>query len=112
VRSGEPRENSTLAPAGSRLPVSSKFKMNVVGRYQWQAGSLDAHVRGAVEYQTDAIPVLPVEDAKLLGNQPAYATVDLTTGVSHGNWTAEFYIENVTDELGEISRYSPCATSV
>ena len=109
---GEPQENFTLAPEGSRLPVSPKFKMNAIARYQFALGSFDAYVQGAMVYQTDVIAVLPVSDAELLGRQPAYGTGDLSTGLSHGNWTAEFYIENVTDELGEVSRYSPCATSV
>jgi outer membrane receptor protein involved in Fe transport len=109
---GEPQENFVLAPAGSRLPVSSQFKMNAIARYEFMAGSLDSYVQGAVVYQSDAIPVLPTDDARLLGRQPAYATADLSAGIARGNWMAELYIENVTDELGEVSRYSPCATAV
>jgi outer membrane receptor protein involved in Fe transport len=48
----------------------------------------------------------------VLGDQPSYATFDLATGISRDSWRLTFYVENVTDELGEISRYSPCATSV
>ena len=109
---GEPRENFTLAPAGSRLPVSPEFKMNAVARYGFTLGSLDGHVQGAAVYQSDVIPVLVVDDASLLGNQPAFATFDFALGLSRGSWTAEFFVENVTDKLGEISRYSPCATAV
>ncbi len=107
-----PQDNFTLAPEGSRLPVSSRFKMNAVATYSFRWGSLDAHVQGAVVHQSDVIPVLEVDSAALLGRQPAYTTLDLGFGLARGNWTADLRVENATDELGELSRYAPCAPSV
>ena len=71
---GDPQENFTLAPAGTRLPVSPEFKMNAIARYEFKAGSFDAFAQGAVVYQGDAIPVLAVDDAAIIGKQPAYTT--------------------------------------
>ena len=107
-----PRDNFTLAPAGSRLPVSPRLKFNVVAHYKFTLAGLDAYVQGALVHQSDVIPVLEVDSAALLGRQPAYTTVDLSFGVAHGNWTADLLVENATDELGELSRYAPCAPSV
>ena len=109
---GEPQENFTLAPAGTRLPVSPEFKMNAIARYEFKAGTYDAFAQGAVVYQSDVIPVLAVDDAAVTGKQPAYTTADLTFGLAGSSWTAELYVENVTDELGQSTRYTPCSASI
>jgi hypothetical protein len=106
----EPEGNFTLAPAGTRLPVSPEFKMNAIARYAFKAGSYDAFAQAAVVYQSDAIPTLDVADAAIIGTQPSYTTGDLAFGVGRSNWTAELFVENVTDELGEVTRYARCAT--
>ena len=109
---GEPQENFTLAPSGTRLPVSPEFKMNAIARYEFKAGTYDAFAQGAVVYQSDVIPVLAVDDAAVTGEQPAYTTADLTFGLAGSSWTAELYVENVTDELGQSTRYTPCSASI
>jgi outer membrane receptor protein involved in Fe transport len=109
---GDPQENFTLAPAGTRLPVSPELKLNAIARYEFKAGTFDAHAQGAVVYQSDAIPALAVDDAQIIGKQPAYTTADLSFGLASGNWTAELFVENVTDELGEATRYTPCSPSI
>jgi outer membrane receptor protein involved in Fe transport len=109
---GEPQENFTLAPAGTRLPVSPEFKMNAIARYEFKAGRYDAFAQGAVVYQTDVIPTLAVDDAAVIGKQPSYTTADLSFGLASGNWTAELFVENVTDELGQVTRYTACSPSI
>ena len=109
---GEPQENFTLAPKGTRLPVSPEFKMNAIARYEFKAGSYDAFAQGVVVYQGDAIPVLAVDDAAIIGKQPAFTTGDVSFGLGSGNWTAELFVENVTDELGQVTRYPPCSASI
>ncbi|MBS0394865.1 MAG: TonB-dependent receptor [Proteobacteria bacterium] len=106
---GDP--TNILAPAGSRLPVSSKFKGNLIGRYTWTSGSYDGHAQLAAVYQTDVVPSLRSSDNQVLGMQPAYATFDFTTGVAKDNWTFDFFIENLTDKRGESIRYASCAPS-
>jgi outer membrane receptor protein involved in Fe transport len=105
---GDPQENFTLAPAGTRLPVSPEFKMNAIARYTFKAGSYDAFAQAVVVYQSDVIPTLKVSDAEIIGTQPSYTTGDLSFGLGRGNWTAELFVENVTDELGQVTRYPPC----
>jgi outer membrane receptor protein involved in Fe transport len=98
-----------LATSGSRLPVSPKFKGNSIARYEWQAGDgYAAHAQLAAVYQTDVIPSLRTSDNVVLGTQPGYGSFDFATGVKHGNWTAEFFIENLLDNRGESIRYTTC----
>jgi outer membrane receptor protein involved in Fe transport len=104
--------NSPLAPSGTRLPVSSKFKGNVIGRYEWTAGEYDAHVQLAGVFQSNAIAVLTVTDAQKTGTQPGYASFDLSGGAKHGAWSYEVFVENLTDKRGEVTRYNSCAPSV
>jgi len=101
--------NSILAPSGSRLPVSSKVKGNAIARYEWSTGAGEAHVQLAGVYQSDVVPSLRTQDNQVLGMQPGYASFDFSTGVQRGNWTAEFFIENLTDKRGEQIRYTTCA---
>lgn len=98
-----------LALSGTRLPVSSKFKGNVIARYEWTAGSFEAHTQLAGVYQSDVLPSLRGADNQVLGTQPGYASFDFAAGVTRDKWTAEFFIENLTDKRGESLRYTTCA---
>jgi len=104
--------DNILAPVGTRLPVSPLFKGNLIARYQFPFAGLEAHVQGALVTQGNVIPALQVSDAQALGRQPAYSSFDFTTGLEHGHWSAELYLDNAFDERGEQSRYSACTPSV
>ena len=104
--------SDVYAPAGSRLPVSSKLKGNVIARYEWSVSDYRAHAQAAGVFQTNALPALRTTDEKVLGTQPGYGSVDLATGVSHNTWTAELFVQNAFDNRGQAIRYTACATSV
>jgi outer membrane receptor protein involved in Fe transport len=101
--------DNVLAPDGSRLPVSSKLKANLIGRYEWSAGSVDAHVQGAVVYQSDVVPSLNAADLPIEGMQPGWTSVDFTTGISRDKWSMTFFIDNLFDKRGEAIRYTTCS---
>ena len=103
--------NSILAPSGSRLPVSSKLKGNLIARYEWTAGNFDAHAQGAAVYRSDVIPALAVADERATGRQPAFVTADVAAGVGRDRWTAELYVENVFDKRGEAYRFTSCVAA-
>jgi iron complex outermembrane receptor protein len=103
--------NEVFAPTGSRLPVSSKFKGNMIARYEWSAGDYRAHAQAAAVYQSDALAALRIHDQGVLGSQPGYGTLDVALGVGHSSWTTEFYVQNLFDKRGESIRYTTCATS-
>ena len=101
--------NSTLAPAGTRLPVSPKWKMNAIARYQFDVGDLRAHVQGAMVYQDASIALLETAEAAIVGKQPGYSSFDFSAGVARSGWTAELFLENAFDKRGELSRYTTCS---
>ena len=110
---GEP--NSLLAPTGNRLPDTAKFKANVIARYEFAIrDGLDAHVQGAVVREGKRIGDIryggdPGTDIRaIVGDIPAYTTVDLSFGVKSGLWTAEIYGTNVFDVNGKTSRSVQC----
>jgi outer membrane receptor protein involved in Fe transport len=103
---------NTLAPVGTRLPVSPRIKGNLIARYQFPLAGAHAHLQGAFVSQTDVVPALEVASAQILGKQQAYSSFDFTGGVEHGQWSAELYVDNAFDKRGEQSRYSACSPSV
>jgi len=105
-------DNSVLAASGSRLPVSPKFKGNLIARYEWSASSYDAHAQAAAVYQTDVVPTLTTSDVPIVGMQPAYASIDVATGVTRDRWSVELFVDNLFDKRGEAIRYTSCAASV
>ena len=102
-------DTTPLAVAGSRLPVSLRFKAHLIARYHFPLDSLDAHLRGAMAMQSDVVPALDAATNQVTGNQPGYATFDLSAGVKRGNWSAELFVENAFDRRAEQSRYTSCA---
>ncbi len=104
--------NFVLAPAGARLPVSPKFKGNLIARYEWTAGNFEAHAQAAGVYQSDVVPTLTASDVPIVGMQPGYASFDVSSGVARDKWTMEFYVENLFDKRGEAIRYTSCTAAV
>lgn len=106
------RANSVFAPAGSRLPVSSKFKGNLIGRYEWNEGEYRLHSQLAGVYQSDALSSLKTADEAVTGKQPAYGTVDVSFGAAKNSWSTELFISNLFDSRGQALRYTTCAPAV
>jgi outer membrane receptor protein involved in Fe transport len=106
------KPNTVFAPAGSRLPVSSKFKGNLIARYEWNLGEYRLHSQMAGVYQSDALAALKTADQAIVGNQPAFGTVDLAFGAAKNSWSAELYVSNAFDSRGQLIRYTSCAPSV
>lgn len=95
-----PEGNSILAPVGSRLPVTARFKGNAVARYEFPIDTMDGHVQMAFNYigkrRSDLRPAIN----DLVGNYPAYATLDLSVGVKRDKWRAELFATNLFDRRG------------
>jgi outer membrane receptor protein involved in Fe transport len=100
------------APEGQTLPVTPEFKGNITARYEFPVMTYDSYARGAVVYTGERESSLLTFDREVLGKVPAYTTVDLAAGFGKDDWTAELYINNVFDELGETGRAVSCVTSV
>ena len=100
------------APKGTRLPVTPKLKANALARYEFPLGAFNAHVQGSIVYQDKVRSALEVFDAELLGDQRSYTLVDLSTGITNGQYSVELFVNNAFDRLAETTRYSECANEV
>ena len=98
--------NGPLAPAGTNLPVSPKFKGNVIARYTMNQMSWAPYGQAAFVYQTQVAPVLLQNEVKVIGMQPAYGLLDLSAGVNHDNLNIEAFVTNATNKLAELSRFT------
>lgn len=101
------------APIGTRLPLTPKFKGNLIGRYEWtMANANKAHFQLAGAYIGKRTPVLNVAGAAKTGVLPAYFTLEASTGLAFGNSTIELYARNLTDARGQQSRAARCNINI
>jgi len=97
---------------GAQLPYTPKFKGDLTARYEFDWMDWKAHAQATGTYQTKAQAGLRQEDIPLLGQMPSFGTLDLSLGGEKGNLTVELFAKNLTDERGELNRYTPCTLSV
>jgi iron complex outermembrane recepter protein len=98
-----------LAPKGTELPVSPKFKGNVTARYEFPLGNFDAHVQGAFVYAGKRWADLRIAAREAIGKLDSYSLVDFTAGIDSGTYSVELFIGNVFDERAEVTRFAQCA---
>lgn len=102
---------SPEAPAGTRLPITAEFKGNLRARYAFEVGGFDAYWQAALVHEGERTTDLRLAQREILGNLDAYTLVDLSAGLSRGNWSLDFYVRNAFDERAQLSRFSQCAES-
>ena len=105
-------DNALLAPAGTRLPITSRFKSNALLRYEFDFAGLDAHVQGNWIHEGPRRSDLRVFERSILGRLDDYDTVDLSTGVTNGRWSAELFVKNLMDVNGATGNTIQCTESV
>ena len=105
-------DNSELAPAGSRLPVTAKFKGNAVARYEFPISGLDGHVQFAVNHIGKRRSDLRTVENDIVGNFKAYTTADFSVGVKGEGWGAELFATNLFDSRGVINSAVQCGESI
>ncbi len=103
---------SPAAPAGTRLPVTPRFKGNLTARYSFDLGSMDAYVQGSLVHVGERSSDLRVRESQILGNLPAYTLTDLSAGVKKNGWSLDFYVKNVFNQTAETWRFAECAEAV
>lgn len=104
--------NSLLAPTGSRLPTTAKFKGNAIGRYEFPVGAWNGHVQFAVNYiGSRRNDLRPVQNA-IKGNLAAYTTADLSVGVDAEGWKIDLFATNLFDKNGIVGTGVQCLETV
>ncbi|AND68998.1 tonB-denpendent receptor [Dyella thiooxydans] len=100
------------APKGSQLPVTPKFKGNLVARYTWDVGNNEAYLQGAVVHVGKRRSDLRTLENSLVGDMPAYTTLDLSAGYNWASFSVNVYVNNVFDKRAALYKYTECAESV
>ena len=87
----------TYGAAGDRLPLSSRFSANLSMQQNFPLWStVTGFVGGSVSYVGDREGDFVAQGAPRL-DLPAYTKTDLRAGAKYDLWTANFYVNNLTD---------------
>lgn len=101
------------APAGTSLPLTPKFKGNVIARYSFPLAGFNAYTQGALTYQDSASSALELADNDVLGDIPSSTFLNLAFGLEKDEkYAIELFVSNVTDEDAPLGINTECATSV
>jgi outer membrane receptor protein involved in Fe transport len=100
------------AASGTRLPRQPKFKGNTSVRYDTDIGDFSGYVQGVAYYQSGATQNLNVAYAELLGDTKGFASFDMSLGVNKNNWKVEFFIQNIFDKRGILTKNTFCQIQV
>ena len=85
-----------LAAVGSQLPLMPDLQTTIRARRDWVTDEgYEAFVQLGLQTGSDSYSSLVAVNRR---DQDAYATVDLSMGVSKDEWSAGLFIENLTDE--------------
>ena len=109
--------NSITAPKGTRLPVTPRTKLSVTGRYEWELGNFQPYTQVVVSHRDSASTDIrtavdqlgtTINPAALLGRLPSATTLDLAIGTTWNDWMAEIFMNNLTDERAQLTRFQQC----
>lgn len=113
--------NIISAPAGTRLPITPKWKMSGTARYTVPVG--EAKIYGQINgtYQSSASSDIRtkiyetfsgnfINPAALLGELKAFGKVNLAAGADWSNYSFEVFASNLFDERGQLSRFQQCGS--
>ena len=88
-----------LAPVGSELPLVPKFQFAARARYEAPVGPYLGYVQAGVQYAGKSFSSLVAAERE---EQSSYTTADMSVGASRDQWSAEIFVENLTDERAEL----------
>jgi len=103
--------NGPEAPAGTRLPVAPKVKLNLVARETFPVGDWEGFGQLSGMYQTSTTPLLRLIDQQTIGDMPGYALFDASTGAARNGLTLQVYVSNLLDKNAQLTRFVECATT-
>ncbi len=122
--------NFISAESGTRLPVTPRFKISGVARYEQPVGNAKGYLQATVAHASSASAdirrrVLNVAldefdpavianpnsyfiTANTLGRISSYTTADFSVGMDWTQYSLELFIQNAFDERAELSRSVAC----
>ena len=96
------------ALAGTRLPITPKWKMSGTARYSFPMGAAKSYVQLNGSYQSSAPSDLRTANNALQGDNRAFGTVNFAIGTDWSKYSLEFFASNLFDERGDLSRFVQC----
>lgn len=100
--------NRVDAPAGTRLPITPKWKMSGTARYTVPVGSAKGFVQLNGFYQSSAPSDLRTANNALQGDLKGFGALNFSLGADWQHFNLEFFVSNLTDERGDLSRFVQC----
>jgi len=88
---------------GDELAFAPEFQGNLRARYEWDFGNtnLVAHVMPGITWSSEAFSdIITINRDKM----DSWFMASITAGVTSETWSAELYINNLTDERAEVAR--------
>jgi iron complex outermembrane receptor protein len=104
----DPSTYEQYAPAGTRLPVTPRFKGNVTARYTFPVGSYKGDIQGSAVYVGERTSDLRPLAANALGDEPSYTVFDFSAGIQMNNFHYSVYLNNAFDKRAVLDRYAEC----
>jgi outer membrane receptor protein involved in Fe transport len=106
-------DNVELAPAGTRLPLTPKFKGNAVARYEFPLGGMwDGHVQGVLSHVGSRRSDLRDIQNDIKGSYPSYTTADFSVGARGDTYRVELFVTNLFDSNGRYFSSVQCQETV
>ena len=108
----DPNGNVVTGPqaaAGSRLPVTPKFKGSLNARYTFDFAGGEAYWQASVSHAGNRLVDLREAETALLGYLDAYTLTDLSAGWRKNNWSIDLFLKNAFDERAPMTRFAQCA---
>lgn len=86
---------------GDELAFAPSFQANLSARYEWNTrGGLLAHVMPHMSHSQESYSdIITINRARL----DSWTMLGITAGVTNDTWSAELYVDNLTDERAELS---------
>jgi outer membrane receptor protein involved in Fe transport len=88
---------------GDELAFAPQFQGTLRARYEWEFGGrgMTAHVMPIVSWSSESY-----SDIILINREEidSWAMASITAGVTANNWSAELFVNNITDERAEVAR--------
>ncbi len=107
-----PAGNTVLAPSGTRLPITAKFKGNILTRYEFPLGDMKGHFQASAVYEGRRTTDLRLTERDIIGDLPSYTTADMSLGVNASHWSAEIFVRNLFDKNGALGKTVQCGEGV
>ena len=101
-----------FAPAGTRLPVQPRFKVNSTARYDFDVGDYRSFVQGTVAHQTSTTSFLTTAGEAVLGATKEFTTFDFSAGATVRNISFSVFLQNAFDQRGILSKNTVCTPGI